>query len=131
MIEGSLRPIHSDVLVHGMYFGEIKTKSGLIIGSDDAKAHGVKPRWAKVYAKGPENKDEYQVGDYILVEHGRWTRKVKIKDPALGEIEVQKVELTAILAWSDEEPDLNYFGQEYSNGSTASFDPGMFIDNKV
>jgi len=114
MIEGKLRPIHGDVLVSGMYFGETKTAGGIIIQSDDAKAHGVKPRWAKVYAKGPENKDEFDVGDWILIQHGRWTRKVKIKDNGT-ELEVQKVEAEAILAWSPEGPaeaDLAYFGEE-------------------
>lgn len=125
-IKGRLRPIHDNVLVHDMYFGEVKTSGGIIIGDDNGKAHGVKPRWAKVYAKGPENNDDYKVGDWILIEHGRWTRKTKIDDPDLGEIEVQKVELSAILAWQDEEPNVAYFGQEYGNGSTASFDPGMF-----
>jgi co-chaperonin GroES (HSP10) len=112
MIKGKVRPIHADVLVSDMYFGETKTAGGIIIQSDDAKAHGVKPRWAKVYAKGPENKDPYNVGDWILIDHGRWTRKIKVDD---GEkvIEIQKVEVDSILAWQDEAPtDLAYFGQE-------------------
>ena len=125
MIKGKVRPIHADVLVCDMYFGEVKTKGGLIIGSDDGKAHGVKPRWAKVYAKGPENNDEYKVGDWILIEHGRWTRKIKIDDDG-KEIEVQKVENSAILAYSEESPSLDYFGQEYNDGATATFDAGMF-----
>ena len=43
MIKGKLRPIRDDVLVSHMYFGETKTKGGIIIGDDNAKAHGVKP----------------------------------------------------------------------------------------
>jgi co-chaperonin GroES (HSP10) len=129
MIKGKVRPIHADVLVSDMYFGETKTAGGIIIQSDDAKAHGVKPRWAKVYAKGPENKDPYNVGDWILIDHGRWTRKIKVDD---GEkvIEIQKVEVDSILAWQNEAPtDLAYFGQEYSDGATASFDPSLFVNN--
>lgn len=129
MIKGKVRPIHADVLVSDMYFGETKTAGGIIIQSDDAKAHGVKPRWGKVYAKGPENKDPYNVGDWILIAHGRWTRKIKVDD---GEnvIEIQKVEIDSILAWQEEAPaDLAYFGQEYNDGATASFDPGMFVNN--
>ena len=80
MIEGSVRPIRDKVLVVGMHFGETKTKGGIIIGSDDGKAHGVKPRWAKVYAKGPDNNDEYEVNHWILVEHGRWTRAIEIEN---------------------------------------------------
>jgi co-chaperonin GroES (HSP10) len=129
MIKGKVRPIHADVLVSDMYFGETKTAGGIIIQSDDAKAHGVKPRWAKVYAKGPENKDPYNVGDWILIDHGRWTRKIKVDD---GEkvIEIQKVEVDSILAWQDEAPtDLAYFGKEYNDGATATYDPGMFVNN--
>jgi co-chaperonin GroES (HSP10) len=125
MIKGNVRPIHADVLVTDMHFGEMKTKSGLYIPSDDAKAHGVKPRWAKVYAKGPENNDPYKVGDWILIEHGRWTRKVEIEVDN-KKIQIQKVELESILAWQEENPDVNYMGKEYSDGATATFDAGQF-----
>ena len=130
MIKGKVRPIHADVLVCDMHMGEMKTAGGIIINSDDGKAHGVKPRWAKVYAKGPENKDPYNVGDWILIEHGRWTRKVELETEEGNKIEIQKVEVESILAWQDEAPaDLAYFSQEYGDGATASFDPGMFINN--
>lgn len=127
MIKGKVRPIHADVLVTGMHFGETKTAGGIIIQSDDAKAHGVKPRWACVYAKGPENNDPYNVGDWILIEHGRWTRKVKVETDEGEVLEIQKVEKESILAWQDEAPkDLAYFSQEYNDGATATFDAGMF-----
>jgi len=114
MIKGKLRPIRDDVLVSHMYFGETKTKGGIIIGDDNAKAHGVKPRWAKVYAVGSEHKDEYDVGDWILIQHGRWTRKVTVDDGD-NVLEIQKVEKDAVLAWQDTAPDdfdLAYFGEE-------------------
>jgi len=127
MIKGNVRPIHGDVLVHNMHFGETKTAGGIIIQSDDAKAHGVKPRWAQVYAKGLENNDPYEVGDWILIEHGRWTRKIEIENEKGEKIDLQKVEVGSILAWQDEAPnDLAYFGEEYNDGATATFDAGMF-----
>ena len=130
MIKGKITAIRDDVLVHKMHFGETTTAGGIIINSDDAKAHGVKPRWAQVYAKGHENKDPYEVGDWILISHGRWTRKLKIENEHGEEVEIQKIELDSILAWQDEEPkDLAYFGQEYSDGSKATFDAGMFGAN--
>jgi len=130
MIKGKVRPIHGDVLVTDMHFGETKTAGGIIIQSDDAKAHGVKPRWGKVYAKGNENTDPYNVGDWILVEHGRWTRKVEVETDEGEKIEIQKVEVESILAWQTEAPsDLAYFGQEYSDGATATYDPSMFVNN--
>jgi len=130
MIKGKIRPIHADVLVTNMHFGETKTAGGIIIQSDDAKAHGVKPRWARVYAKGPENTYPYNVGDWILIEHGRWTRKIDIEDEQGKKIDLQKVEVESIIAWQNEAPaDLAYFGKEYSDGSQATFDPGMFVNN--
>ena len=53
-----------------MYFGEQRTAGGLITSnSDDGKVHGI-PRWGKVFSKGPRNKDDYNEGDWILIEHG-------------------------------------------------------------
>ena len=130
MIKGKVRAIHADVLVSDMYFGETKTAGGIIIQSDDAKAHGVKPRWAKVYAKGSENNDPYEVGDWVLIEHGRWTRKIEIENEQGEKIDLQKVEVGSIMAWQDEAPsNLAYFGQEYSDGATATYDPSMFVNN--
>lgn len=128
MIKGKLTPLHDDVLVYNMHFGETVTKGGIIMQSDDAKAHGVKCRWAKVYAKGATNTDDYESEDWILIEHGRWTRKIKVDCPDRGEIEVQKVEKSAILAVGEDgfEPELAYWGQHYGDGDTASFDPGDF-----
>ena len=124
-IKGQVRPLHDDVLVCDMDMDEMVTTSGIVIQSDNGKAHGVKPRWARVYKVGPDQKD-IKEGEWILIEHGRWTRKIKIDD---GESikELQKVELKSVLAISDEKPNDVYIGQEFSNGSTASFDPGMFM----
>lgn len=98
----TIRAIHDNVLVSDMDFGEIKTSSGIVLRSDDGKSHGIKPRWGKVYKVGPEQKD-VAVGQWILIEHGRWSRKIKIDD---GESikEIQKVDVAAILAVSDDIP---------------------------
>jgi co-chaperonin GroES (HSP10) len=124
-IKGQLRPLHDDVLVCDMDMDEMVTAGGIVIRSDDGKAHGVKPRWARVYRVGPEQKD-IREGEWILIEHGRWTRKISVDD---GESikEVQKVELKSILATADQKPNDFYIGEEFSNGSTASFSPDQFV----
>ena len=104
MIKGKLTPIRSNVIVEEMNFGEMKTKAGLIIMSDDGKDRGIKPRWGRVYAKGPENQDDYNVGDYVLVEHGRWTRGVDPEDYEGNKKTVRMVEVESILLWNDELP---------------------------
>jgi len=125
-IEGELRAIGNRVLVSDMYFGEQKTKSGLILRDDDGTTRGIYPRWGKVYDKGPDNKDEFEVGHWVLVEHGRWTRSIKLETPD-GEKEVRMVEAESILAYSEEKPDDVNIGNEYSDGP-ATIDPGSFIN---
>lgn len=72
-----IKPIRDRVLVTDMEFGNQVRKSGLIIADDDGKAHGIKPRWAKVLLVGPEQKD-LSPGQYVLLEHGRWTRSMPV-----------------------------------------------------
>ena len=108
-----LRPIHDHVLVTDLYFGEQKTKGGIIIRDDNGTARGVYPRWARVWAKGSENKDEYNVGDYILIEHGRWTRKMELEIDG-EEITLHRVDTDAILAVSNEKPNDHQIGQEFT-----------------
>lgn len=85
-----------------MDFGEVTLKSGIVLRSDNGQSHGVKPRWAKVYKIGPEQRD-VNIGQWILIEHGRWTRKMTIDDGD-GVKEIQKVDIDAIIAVSDEPP---------------------------
>ena len=97
---GKVKPIHGDVLVHNMQ----KSSGGLIILGDDGKDRGIHSRWGQVYAKGSENTDEYSVGDWILIDHGRWTRGIDIENDN-GEVStVRKVDTDCILVWSKELP---------------------------
>ena len=67
------------------------------------KSSGIRPRWAKVYAIGPEQHDVVP-DQWILIEHGRWTRgiNVEIDDVAFT---IRRVDADAIMAVSDEQPD--------------------------
>ncbi len=120
-----LNPLPKDILVCDMDMGDQLTESGIIIKSDDGKAHGVKPRWGKVYKVGPRQQD-IKEGQWILIEHGRWTRKIKINDGD-GDKEIQKVEVSSILAVADERPNDAYIGQEFGHGSTATIRPDDFV----
>jgi co-chaperonin GroES (HSP10) len=125
VVEGKLIPLNNNVLVTDMSFEEQKTASGIVILSDDGKAHGVKPRWCRVWAIGPEQKD-VQVGDWILVEHGRWTRGVKVKE---GDVEtvIRRVDPENILMVSDERPSDVYIGEEFSTAPTQTVRPEEFV----
>lgn len=119
-----IRALHDDVIVKDMDFGEQVTAAGIVIQSDDAKVHGIKPRWAQVYKVGPEQADVVP-GQWILIEHGRSTRKIKIDDGE-GPKEIQKVEVKSILAVTDEKPNDFYLGTEYGHGSSATIRPEDF-----
>jgi len=121
-----LRAIGNRVLVTDMHFGEQKTSSGIIIKDDDGTSRGVYPRWAKVYSKGPKNNDPYEVGQWILIEHGRWTRGMKIETDD-GEIEIRMVETESILAYANEKPTDYTLGNEYGDGEHATIDPSAFV----
>jgi len=127
MIQGNVTAIGDRVLVTDMYFGEQTTSGGIIIANDDGKTRGIYPRWAKVYNKGPENKDEYNVGDWILIEHGRWTRAMQVQSDSNDEIEIRMVDASNILAVSDERPEGAVIGAEYADGEHATVNPQDFV----
>ena len=125
-----VRALSKDILVVDMDMGDMTTSGGIVIQSDNGKAHGVKPRWAKVYKVGSEVDIDVKVGQWVLIEHGRWTRKINIDD---GESvkDFQKVEIKSIMAVADERPDDFYIGQEFSNGSSMSIKPDDFMPGNL
>ena len=127
-ITGTLTPIQNRVIVSDMFFGEQKTAGGLIIGDDDGKTRGIYPRWAKVQSIGPYVKGaEYKVGQWILIEHGRWSRGQAVDD-STGLKELRMVESQSILAYSEEKPEGLLLGNEYTDGQHATVDPSSFIN---
>lgn len=92
--------LHDSIIVSDMSFDERISHGGIVLPNDDMKSSGIRPRWGKVYAVGPEQKD-IQVGQYILISHGRWTRGIKIDD-GTGEKTIRKVDNNDILLISDE-----------------------------
>ena len=102
-VEGIFKPLRDGILVRNMDFGEQKTASGLIVLSDDGKAGGIHPRWGEVIAVGNEQLD-VQVGQYVMVAHGRWSRGFELN----GET-VRTVDPKDVLGIQDEEPDNTIF----------------------
>jgi len=97
--------MHDQIIVSEMSFDERITKSGLIIPNDDKKSAGIRPRWAKIYGLGPNVDDPMlEIGKWILISHGRWTRGIKVETP-LGEVTLRKVDPNDILLVSDERMD--------------------------
>lgn len=123
----NIRAVGNRVLVSDMYFGDQVSQGGIIIQDDDGTTRGVRPRWGKVYSKGPENNEEYKVGQWILVEHGRWTRGFSLDDSD-SEKEVRMVEPESVLGYADEPPEGAVIGEEYRDGESMTIDPGQFIN---
>jgi co-chaperonin GroES (HSP10) len=97
---GKLKALGDTVIVSDMEFDQRISAGGIVILNDDMKNSGIRPRWGKVYAIGPEQKS-IQVGQYVMVAHGRWTRGLKIEDEN-GEKTIRKVDTKDILLVSDE-----------------------------
>lgn len=97
---GKITALNDAVIVSDMSFDERITHGGIVLPNDDMKSSGIRPRWGKVFAVGPEQMD-IKVGQYILISHGRWTRGIKIDD-GTGEKTIRKVDNKDILLVSDE-----------------------------
>jgi hypothetical protein len=98
-----IRAIHDHVIVRDMSFDSYElTSGGIIMLGDDGKTEGIRARWAQVYAIGPEQQD-VAVGQWVMVEHGRWTRGAKVR---IGgeEFVIRRVEPAAIMFAQDELP---------------------------
>ena len=102
-VQGKIKPLHDRVFVTDMEFGSEKTKAGIFIPGADGKTQGIIHRWGRVWAVGEEQKT-VSPGQWILVEHGRWTRTVNVDDELGNEIEVRMVDNDAIMLISDERP---------------------------
>jgi co-chaperonin GroES (HSP10) len=76
--KSQFKPLREHVIVKDMSFKE-RIVGNIILPSDDGKSSGIRPRWAEVYAVGPEQ-TTIKPGDFVLVEHGRWTRGIEVED---------------------------------------------------
>ena len=102
-IDGEIRPLRDSVIVTEMDFSGRQLASGVILLGDDGKTDGIRPRWARVYAIGPEQQ-HVSVGQWVLVEHGRWSRGLRIvKDGE--EIIIRRADPNAIIFVTDTQPD--------------------------
>jgi hypothetical protein len=96
------KAIGEHIIVADMQFSERITTSGIVLLNDDMRSEGIRPRWAQVYALGPDFQDEdIKVGKWICISHGRWTRGIDIEDET-GKHTLRRVDPGDILLISDE-----------------------------
>lgn len=95
------KPLKDYIVVTDMKFDERISRGGIVLLNDDMKGQGIRPRWAKIYKFGPEYKGELEIGQWICVAHGRWTRGIDIEDET-GKKTLRRVDPNDILLVSDE-----------------------------
>lgn len=99
----NITPLRDHVLASKLSFAQRTLQSGIVLMGDDGKTDGIRPRWCKVYKVGPEQ-TEVKAGQWILVEHGRWSRTMYLELDG-EEINLNRIDPAAIMMVSDEEPE--------------------------
>lgn len=97
-----LHPLGNHVIITDMNFSGRTLSSGIMLLGDDGKTDGIRPRWGKVYAVGPEQKDVVP-GQWVLIEHGRWTRGVEVEIDGV-EMTLRRADPDCLMMISNEEP---------------------------
>ena len=106
-VVGKITPIRDNILVTDMNFEERKSAGGIVLLSDDGKSEGIRHRWGRVWAVGPDQKD-VKVGEWIYVDHGRWTRGMTVEEDG-KEIVIRRVDNNDVLLSADQKPEDIYF----------------------
>lgn len=107
----AIRALAGKVIVSNMKKGERKV-GGIILRNDDGKEHGVRPRWAQVHALG-KGVTGIEVGNWVYVSHGRWTRPFFADDDNGEPVELFEVERQAMIMVSESEPEDDYVVDTY------------------
>lgn len=100
-----IRPLHDKVLG---YMAEPlghnrKTNGGVIVTDDTTTETFVRPRWFKVTHIGP-NQHDIEVGQYVLVPHGRWSRGVDVDNTMKEQDKLFLIDHNDILGTQHENP---------------------------
>lgn len=98
----TFRALGNTVLVSDMAFDQRITTGGIVLLNDNGRGSGIRPRWGRVFAVGPEQTD-VQIGQWVCVAHGRWTRGIEIEDGSV-ERTIRRVDPDDILLIADHEP---------------------------
>jgi co-chaperonin GroES (HSP10) len=123
-ITGTLTPLKDKVFVTDINFDEEVTSGGIVLKSDNGKGEGVKPRWGRVWAIGPEQTD-VKIGEWILMEHARWTREFQHEAEDGTITKLHMADLNAIMLAADEKPHSVQRGVAAGAGSNFNFNiPG-------
>lgn len=100
-VKDSVNPLPGRVFVTDMKYGERKIGS-IIIMNDDGRDQGVRPRWAQIWKVG-EGVTEVAEKEWVLIEHGRWSRKHQVGDITFWAVELESIMLATTTEPNDEQ----------------------------
>lgn len=100
----SFTPLRGKVFITNLEEGARITRGGIILRDDNMKDHGIRPRWGQVWSIGPDITN-IKKGDWVLIEHGRWTLRIPLDIDDDGRVDIWMIEPEAILLVSDYLPE--------------------------
>lgn len=106
-------PLEDRIIITDIEQGMQRTDSGIYLGNHEMKVTGIRPRWARVSYVG-DNVIDVKVGEWILLQHGRWSRIINYK----GE-DMQMADPNGILMIADKKPTDKEMG-EWIRGKVES-----------
>ena len=107
-MSNTVQALKGKVLVDKIESGERRTRNGIIILDDNGKPHGIRERWAQIYAVGPDV-DDVEPGQWILIKHGRWSRGIEVDEEG-NKITIRLIDNNCVMLWDKEQPDTTVFG---------------------
>jgi co-chaperonin GroES (HSP10) len=126
-VKGNLKPLGKKIFVNNMDFGEQVLASGIVLTSDDGKDRGIHPRWGQVWAVGPDHDEDFNVGDWILIEHGRWSRGIKYEYDDGRQTTIRLVDNECIIMWNEEKPNDVIIGTLTGGEAPPTISPDEFL----
>ena len=107
--DGFFNPPVDAIYVVNLEKGEFTTESGIIVLDDQMKERGIKPRWAQIWKVGTKWQDDFEKGQWILLEHGNWSNIMTLSKANGDTIDMQIIEDKSIkrgaLCIQDEMPE--------------------------
>lgn len=88
----SVEAICDHVLIDAIDSMAERKVNGIILPGENETERGIRPRWARVCAVGPEQAD-VKPGDWVMVKHGSWTRGTLISGKVYRRIDPKEIYL--------------------------------------
>lgn len=106
-----IRALSDSILGTDADFGDQVTAGGIIIQDNSKKSQGITPRWFKVISVG-NNIDWVTSGQWVLVQHGRWSDGIQLDSRDTQSDKVWKLDPNGCLMVSDTKPDTLYYNSD-------------------